>query len=70
MNEHGPTNACRKTKQTHRHTRTCYRSVKDKESNNCRLNISYPPIEGTCIPTPLTKDTNSSYKQQHEIRVV
>lgn len=70
MNEDSLINAYSKTKQTHRHIHTCYRSVKDKKSNNCTLNTSYQPIKEARKLTPLTKDTNSSYKEQHEICVV
>ncbi|KAE9529986.1 hypothetical protein AGLY_011448 [Aphis glycines] len=47
-------------KNTHSHTtRTCYRTDKDKQMKKCRFNIPYPPMNETCILTPLTEDISN-----------
>ncbi|KAF0717841.1 Helitron like N domain-containing protein, partial [Aphis craccivora] len=46
-------------KNTHSHTHTCYRTDKDKQMKKCRFNISYPPMNETCILTPLTEDISN-----------
>jgi len=46
-------------KNTHSYTHTCYRTDKDKQMKKCRFNIPYPPMNETCILTPLTEDISN-----------
>ena len=53
--------------QFHRHTFTCYKSTKDREYQNCRFNIPYPPIRETVILEPFSSDSaaEDSKKQKN-----
>lgn len=54
-------------KNTHRHTHTCYRSDKDKENKKCRFNIPYPPMNETCILTPLIDDNSNQCTRKQRL---
>jgi len=55
-------------KNTHKHTYTCYRTNKDKQMKKCRFNITYPPMNETCILTPLTADNSNAITRQIRIQ--
>jgi len=55
-------------KNTHKHTHTCFRTDKDKQMKKCRLNIPYPPMNETCILTPLTADNSNVTTRQIRIK--
>ncbi|KAF0747465.1 ATP-dependent DNA helicase, partial [Aphis craccivora] len=54
---------------THNHTHTCYRTDKDKQMKKCRFNIPYPPMNETCILTPLTAENSYSHLITRQIRI-
>jgi hypothetical protein len=54
-------------KNTHNHTHTCYRSDKDKENKKCRFNIPYPPMNETCILTPLSENNSNPSTRKHRL---
>jgi len=55
-------------KNTHNHTHTCYRTDKDKQMKKCRFNIPYPPMNETCILTPLTADNSNTIRRKIRIQ--
>jgi len=55
-------------KNTRKHTHTCYRTDKDKQMKKCRFNIPYPPMNETCILTPLTANNSNAVTRQIRIQ--
>jgi len=55
-------------KNTHKHTHTCYRTDKDKQMKKCRFNIPYPPMNETCILTPLTAKNSNAITRKIRIQ--
>lgn len=51
-----PNNTQQENLQTHKHTFTCYKRVKDKENQRCRFDAPFWPMEYTTILIPLTTD--------------